>query len=92
MVVTHRMCSAVVLCLNTKQLFNMHVLVCHSMMQDNIMIQYSILQKVAVYYLFSCDRKQKFGRLIFRTEYCTGSTSDEFNSMNLLCYSFGGRV
>jgi hypothetical protein len=67
------------------------------MMQDNIMIQYStvqycILQKVAVYYLFSCDKKQEFGRLIFRTEYGTGSTSDEFNSTNLLCYSFGGRV
>lgn len=63
-------------------------------MQDNIMIQNSILQKVAVYYLFSCDRKQEFDRLIFKTEYsyCTGSTTDKFNSMNLLDYSFGGRV
>jgi len=56
------------------------------------MIQYSMLQKVAVYYFFSCDRKQEFGRLIFWIECCTGSTSDEFYSMNLLCYSFGGRV
>jgi len=62
------------------------------MMQDNIRIQYSILQKVAVYYFFPCVTKQEFGRLIFRIEYCTGSTSDEFNSMNLLHYSFGGRV
>lgn len=56
------------------------------------MIQCSVLQKVAVYYLFSCEMKQEFGRLIFRIEYCTGSTSDEFNSMNLLGYSFGRRV
>jgi len=56
------------------------------------MMQYSILQKVAVYHLFFCERKQELSRLIFRIEYCTGSTSYEFNSMNLLGYSFRGRV
>lgn len=41
-----------------KQLFSTYVLICHNMVQYNIMIQYSELQKVAVYHSLSCDRNQ----------------------------------
>jgi hypothetical protein len=88
----NRKCITMVFTVLTRQLFNIPVLVCQSMMQGNIMIQSSVLQKVAVYCFFPLDSKQEFGRFILSIEYCTGSTSDKFNSMHLFCYSFGGRV